>query len=154
MAIELSTAGAKFKYAVEATAGVRPTTGYTAIPGLKEIPGLNPEPATLETTTLDATGYKTYIPGLKDLGGALTFKANLSEEFKTAWEGLMTAYLAAKTAGKKTYFTVEIPGITEAIFLSGEPSALGMPTLGVDSVIETDVYITPTGEPSWETKAS
>ena len=35
MAINLSTAGIKLKYAVEATAGTRPTSGYKAISGAK-----------------------------------------------------------------------------------------------------------------------
>jgi len=154
MGIQLTTAGVLVKYAVEATAGVRPTTGYVTVPEIKEIPGLNPEPATLETTVLSATGYKTYVDGLKDLGGVLTFKANLTEEFKTAWETLMTAYTTAAAAGKKVHFTVEVPGITQSVFFTGNPSALGMPGMGVDQVLETDVYITPTGAPSWATKAT
>lgn len=154
MGIQLTTAGALFKYAVEATAGVKPTTGYTTIPEMKEIPSLNPEPATKETTVLSATAYKTYVTGLKDLGGALSFKANLTEEFKTIWEALMTAYTTAAAAGKKVHFAVEIPGITQAVFFTGEPSALGMPGLGVDAVLETDVYITPTGAPTWAAKAT
>ena len=81
MAIELSTAGIKMGYAVEETAGTMPTTGYTVIPSLKSIPSLNPAPDTLETTDLSQTEYKTYIDGLKDLGGALTFTANLTQEF-------------------------------------------------------------------------
>ena len=41
MANELSSAGVKLKYAVEATAGTRPTAGYTALGGLVEIPDIN-----------------------------------------------------------------------------------------------------------------
>ena len=50
MSIQLSTAGVTMKYAVEATSGTRPTTGYTEVPELKAIPEMNPEPDTLETT--------------------------------------------------------------------------------------------------------
>ena len=75
MGIAISTAGVTFGYAVEATAGTRPTTGYILIPDIKEIPEMNPEPETLESTTLAATEFKTYIEGLKDLGGALSFLA-------------------------------------------------------------------------------
>ena len=115
MGIRLSTAGISVKYAVEDSAGVRPTlaSAYTVIPEIKEIPEINPEPATLETTTLAETTYKTYIDGLKDLGGALTFLANFTEEFKTEWETLVTAYTTAKAAGKATWFLIDIPGITE-----------------------------------------
>ena len=79
MAINLSTAGIKLKYAVETTKGTRPTSGYTALTGAKSTPSLNPSPDTLETTTLDELEYKTYIDGLKDLGGALEFTFNLTQ---------------------------------------------------------------------------
>ena len=85
MAINLSTAGVQLWYAVEASAGTRPTSGYTRIYGIKSTPSLNPAPDTLETTTFDETEYKTYIDGLKDLGGALEFTFNLTEALNTAW---------------------------------------------------------------------
>ena len=91
-AINLSTAGIQLLYAVETTAGTRPTTGYTRIYGAKTTPSLNPSPETLETTTLDETEYKTYIDGLKDLGGALEFTFNLTQDLIDSWDALMTAY--------------------------------------------------------------
>ena len=72
MAIDLSTAGIQVAYCAEATAGTKPTTGWTKLTGIKSIPDFNPEPSSLETTTLDATEYRTYIPGLKDVGGVET----------------------------------------------------------------------------------
>lgn len=57
MAIELSTAGILLGYAVEQTAGTKPTA-FTQINGCKEPPGLHPEPSTLETTPLEATEWK------------------------------------------------------------------------------------------------
>ena len=82
MGIALSTAGVTIGYAVEETVGERPTTGYKNIPDVKSIPEMNPEPETLESTTLAETEYKTYIEGLKDLGGALSFTANLQLNLK------------------------------------------------------------------------
>lgn len=49
---EFSNAGIKIKYAVEATAGTRPTTNYTVIPGIKGTPDFNPAPSTLDVTDL------------------------------------------------------------------------------------------------------
>ena len=95
MALEISTAGVALKYAVETTAGTRPTTGYTAIPNIKETPDFNPEPSTLEVTDLSDLVWKRYIAGLKDPGGALSFTANLTSAFKTAWETLVSAAEAA-----------------------------------------------------------
>lgn len=151
-AINLSTAGIYLAYAVEATAGTRPTTGYTKISGAKSTPSLNPSPETLETTTLDETEYKTYIDGLKDLGGALEFTYNLTQELSDSWDDLMTAYETAKAAGKATWFTIVIPGLTESFFFTGNPSPMGLPETSVSSVLEITNYITPTNAPAKYTK--
>lgn len=147
MAINLSTAGVQLQYAVEATAGTRPTTGYTRIKGIKSTPSLNPSPDALETTTLDELEYKTYIDGLKDVGGAIEFTFNLTEELMTAWDTLMTAYETAKAAGKATWFTIVVPGLTDSFYFTGNPSAMGLPETSVNSVLEITNYITPTNAP-------
>lgn len=152
MSIRLSTAGITLKYAVESTKGTKPTTGYTEVPEIKEIPEINPEPSTLETTTLKETEYKTYIDGLKDLGGALTFVANLTDDFKTTWEEIMSKYETAKEGGKAVWWLIDIPGITEGCYFTGNPSNLGVPGASVDSVLEVNVYITPTNAPTWAAK--
>ena len=151
-AINLSTAGIYLAYAVEATKGTRPTSNYTRITGAKSTPSFNPAPETLETTTLDETEYKTYIDGLKDLGGALEFTFNMTEELVDQWATLMTAYNAAKEAGKRTWFEIVIPGLTKALFFPGNPSEMGLPETSVSSVLEATNYITPVGAPSFETK--
>lgn len=149
MAIDLSTAGVSIQYASEATAGTRPTSGYTKIPGIKAIPDLNPEPSSLETTTLDATEWKTYIPGLKDPGGALAFTANNTEAFHTAWAALVEAAATAKEAGKAVWFAVVIPGLTKSFYFAGDPSDLGLSAVEVDSVLEIEPYITPGKVAGW-----
>ena len=154
MGIALSTAGVTFGYAVETTANTRPTTGYTLIPDIKEIPEMNPEPETLETTVLSETEYKTYIEGLKDLGGALSFLANYTTELETAWAELVAAYKSAKEEGKSVWFEVKHPGLEKSVFFAGQPSAMGLPAMGVNAVLETNLYITPTNAPAWETKTT
>ena len=152
MAINLSTAGIQLAYAVETTAGTRPTTGYTRIYGVKSTPSFNPSPETLETTTLDETEYKTYIDGLKDLGGALEFTFNMTQELVTVWGNLMTAYTTAKNASKATWFVIIIPGIENALFFKGNPSKMGLPETSVNSVLEVTNYITPTNAPEFFAK--
>lgn len=154
MGIALSTAGVTFGYAVEETAGTRPTTGYKLIPDIKEIPEMNPEPETLETTVLSETEYKTYIEGLKDLGGALSFLANFTTDLETKWGELVAAYKTAKTSGKSVWFEVKHPGLEKSVFFTGQPSAMGLPAMGVNAVLETNLYITPTNAPIWETKTT
>ena len=147
MAINLSTAGIKLAYAVETTAGTRPVEGYTRIFGVKSTPDFNPAPDTLETTTLDELEYKTYIDGLKDIGGSVEFLFNLTQELMDSWDALMTAYTTAKASGKATWFTIVVPGLTDAFFFTGNPSELGLPEAGVNEVLEIPAYITPTNAP-------
>lgn len=146
-AINLSTAGVYLAYAVEETKGTRPTSGYTKLTGAKTTPSLNPSPETLETTTLDETEYKTYIDGLKDLGGALEFTFNLTEQLVTEWDALMVAYKTAKEQEKATWFTIVIPGLKDSFYFTGNPSEMGLPETSVSSVLEITNYITPTGAP-------
>lgn len=146
-AINLSTAGIKLGYAVEETKGTRPTAGYKQIVGVKSTPSLNPSPETLETTTLEETEYKTYIDGLKDLGGALEFTFNLTKDLITQWDALMTAYTTAKASEKSVWFEIYIPGLDDAYFFTGNPSEMGLPETSVSSVLEVTNYITPTAAP-------
>lgn len=151
-AINLSTAGVHLRYAVEETAGTRPTAAYIDLPGVKSTPSLNPAPETLDATTLNETEWMTYVDGLKDLGGALEFTFNLTELFITTWDALIEAYETAKASGKSCWFLIDIPGLSEGFFFRGNPAELGLPAIEVNSVLETTVYITPTGAPQRATK--
>lgn len=147
--IDLSTAGVHLKYAIEATAGERPTAAadYTDLPGVKSTPSLNPAPDALDATTLNNTQYKTYVEGLKDLGGSMEFTFNLTQELLDTWEELMTAFTAAKAAGKLAWFLIDIPGLTKGFYFRGSPASAGLPAIEVNQVLETTMYITPNGEP-------
>jgi len=152
--IDLSTIGVQLHYAVETEAGTRPTSGYTRIYGIKSTPSLNPAPDALETTTLDELEYKTYVDGLKDLGGALEFTFNLTESLIDAWDNLMEAYAIAKVSNLRTWFVIVVPGLTEAFYFPGNPSAMGLPETSVNTVLEITNYITPVGAPVKAAKPS
>ena len=154
MAIDLTTAGVHLKYAVETSAGTRPTTGYTDIPGVKSTPSLNPAPEALDATTLNEEEYIIYVQGLKDLGGSLEFNFNLTEAFLTAWSALVAAYETGKVSSKATWFEIMIPGLTNSVYFKGVPADAGLPAMEVNSVLETTAYITPTGEPTWAAKST
>ena len=147
MAINLSTIGVQLHYAVETEKGVMPTTGYTRIYGIKSTPSLNPAPDTIETTTLDELEYKTYVDGLKDLGGSLEFLFNLTEDLIGKWDDLMTAYETGKANELRTWFVIVIPGLSDAFYFPGNPSPMGLPETSVGAVLEITNYITPVGAP-------
>ncbi|MBO5969034.1 MAG: hypothetical protein J6S14_11120 [Clostridia bacterium] len=152
--IALSTAGVTIGYAVEATAGERPSSGYALIPDIKEIPDFNPEPETHEATDLEETEYKFYVQGLKDIGGALGFKANFTEKLQGIWEEVVEAHKTNIESGKRVWFEIKHPKLAKSVFFPGEPAAMGLPGMSVNGVLETTVYITPSGAPEWNTKTT
>ena len=146
MANALSTAGMLVKYAVEATAGTRPTASYTTIPGCKAIPEIFNDPNTLQSTPLSATKNHTYIPGLNDSGGSIALTVNDYPEFRTAWETCVTAY-AGLTGGKQMWFEIYYPDSNmDSFYFPGEPLALGFGGADVDSVLENNANILPQGD--------
>lgn len=147
MANAVSTAGMLVKYAVEATAGTRPTSGYTTIPGVKAIPALFNDPNMLQSTPLSATKNHTYIAGLNDSGGAVQLTVNDYAEFRTAWEACITAY-AGLTGGKQMWFELAYQDGSnlESFYFPGEPLPLGFGGADVDAVLENNMNISPTGD--------
>ena len=150
MGIALSTIGVKVSYAVETTKGTRPTTGFKHIPDLKSIPSINPAPNTADATTFDNTEYTSYVQLLKDIGGALEITANFTQELFDTWEELVTAYETAIAQGKETWICFDIPGFDKAAFVTVQPARMGIPEASANALLETTVFITPTGEPVFE----
>lgn len=147
MGIALTTAGVTLRYAVETVKGTRPTSGYKIIPDIKSTPEFNPEPESLETTTLAETEFKTYTPALKDLGGALPFTANYTNEFITSWGEVVSAYDEAVVEEKAVWFEINHPKLENSLYINGKPSELGLPAMEVNSVMEISAYITPLAAP-------
>lgn len=152
MSERLSTAGMSLVYAVEATKGTRPTSGYKAIPEIKSMPSFNPAPNTIDSTTLAETEYMTYVKGLKDLGGALEYGANLTEDLIDFWEDLLSEHETASAEGKAMWFAVVHPKLSKATFYVGEPAPLGFNEAEVGAMAETTLYITPNSAPIMDAK--
>lgn len=144
------TAGIKLSYGVETTAGTKPST-FVDINGITEIPEIGAAPETYEDTTLDNLEYKTYIDGLKDTGGALAFTANDSPAFRTQITTLISAQKTAMNSGKKVWFRIKVPApISQSMYFTGKATPLGFGGAGINAVLTTTLYVTPTGEPKWE----
>ena len=150
MGIALSTIGIKVSYAVESTKGTRPTAGYKHIPDLKSIPSINPAPNTADATTFDNLEYTSYVQLLKDIGGALEISANFTQELFEVWDGMVDAYEAGIKDGKETWICFEIPGFEKSAFVTVQPARMGIPEASANALLETTVFITPTGEPVFE----
>lgn len=148
MANAVSTAGMIVKYAAEATAGTRPTSGYVTIPGVKAIPAIFNDPNMLQSTPLSATKNHTYIQGLNDSGGSIQFTVNDYEEFRDAWETCVAAYATAAAADKGMWFEIAYQSGSglDSFYFPGEPLPLGFGGADVDSVLENNMNIAPQGD--------
>lgn len=74
---------------------------YNKIPGLNNIPDILSEPDTVESTTFDNLKYRSYVPGLQDLG-TLTFGFNLADPNATA--NIKVVHDLANAAGDPSYW--------------------------------------------------
>lgn len=74
---------------------------YTALVGLNSIPDILNEPDTVESTTFDNVKYRSYVPGLQDLG-TLTFGFNLEDPTATA--NIKVIHDMANAVGDPSYF--------------------------------------------------
>ena len=155
MALEFSSAGVQIRYCVETSAGSRPTTGYKVIPSIKSSPDFNAEPSQLDVTDFSDKVWKRSIAGLRDVGGAIAFTANMTASFKTAWNSLISAYTTGRgsTPAKSTWFEVAIPNF-DSFYFSGEPIELGIKGMDVDSVVEADGYVVPNQIFGWGTSST
>lgn len=152
MALEFNTIGVKLGYCVEASAGTRPTTGYTNIPDIKSIPAIDLTPSKLEVTNL-IDKYRRFITGVLDAGDSIDVNANLTATLKTAWASLVSAAASAWTSQKSTWFEISIPNF-DSFYFAGIPTEMGVNELGVDAVAETSLHIIPNQIAGWATASS
>lgn len=151
MALEILSAGMAVKWAVETTAGTRPTTGYAALVGVKSISEDNEAPNTIQTTPLSATKRHTYILGLQGGDGAQQLTVNDYADFRTSWDAMYEAYETAKAAGKALWIEYAYPAgyNMESYYYTAIPSALAFGGAEVDAVLENNVYLVQTNEPQF-----
>ena len=143
MALEFSTAGFKFLYATEATAGTKPSS-FTEIPDVVSLSELSLAQQTADVTTINQTVCHQYIEVLPDAGGTYSLTVNLTSSFKTLWTTLRTAAATAWAAGKATWFEIKYPatsGYTDAFFFKGMPGQLGAPAVEVGTATQGSVTI-------------
>lgn len=150
MALELTTVGAKVAYAVETTAGTRPTTNFIDLEGMTEAPELG-----LSTSTLDCSDLSDkitrYVNGRQDPGGEKAFKANNTPAFRQRWAECVSAYETAKASGKQMYFAYIVEGDTDAFYWKGIPVPLGSDGLAGNSIYTCSPKVICTGVDGYET---
>lgn len=149
-----STIGMKVFYAVEQTAGTKPTaaSAYTQIPGIKEIPGLGEEATAIDVTPLEELEFMRYVAGLKDTGGNIAFVANNTNAFQTAWTTLVSAYQTGIADDKNTWFCITHPNLENAFYFTGEPVNLGLSAASVNEALNANANVVAGEVTGWAAK--
>lgn len=151
MNLPILSAKMAVKWAVEATAGTRPTTGYTVLDGVKSIASDNEAPNTVQTTELKDWPAHTFIPGLRGGNGVLSVTVNDYDKFRTSYAALMTAYETAAAAGKALWIEYAYPPESgmDSYYYTAIPSPLGFGGAEVDGVVENAAYFVRTNQPAF-----
>ena len=115
----ISTVGSLTGYAVETTAGAKPTT-------FKMLHRINAsDEIAIETETIDASALEDMIErtiaGRGSTGGTFGVTVNVTDETITEWETLIQEYETAKTAGKAMWYEEYFPSLEKAFFTKIEP---------------------------------
>ena len=154
MANELSTLGITVHYAVETSAGTRPTSGYTKVAHIKAIPDFAPAPSGIDVTDLEETHNRQYVPGLVDYGDSIGFTANLTSDLIDTWDACVAAADTAWQSGLSTWWEIKIPKLGKSYFFTGLPVDLGIAAAEVNAALETNCYITPQVFDGFQTPSS
>lgn len=115
----ISTLGSLTGYAVETTAGVKPTT-------FKMLHRINAsDEIAIETETIDASALEDMIErtiaGRGSTGGTFGVTVNVTDETITEWETLIQEYETAKPTGKAMWYEEYFPSLKKAFFTKIEP---------------------------------
>ena len=159
MAGEISTAGIKIKYAVESTAGTRPTTGYLEKAAgstlniadyVTGISGLGAEFEQYDVTPLSETSRHRYIKGLQNNDGNISFSCNINPISRTDWNAIVTVY-AALTGGKGMWWEITLPGDTQSVFFRAEPCEMRFPDVEAAQAVQGAVQLIENQYAGWVT---
>ncbi len=134
--MDLSTIGVKFGWAVETTAGTKPTA-FTWIKRCSKIAGINITKDKIDVTCFE-DAIKQYIGGVSDTGGDWNLNFNGSKDFITAWNALLDASEAAREDGKATWGNIFIPNFG-SYFVKFEPGEIPMPDLEPGSKLDMQI---------------
>lgn len=162
MAGEISSAGITIKYAVEATAGTRPTTGYLEKASgatlniadyVTGISGLTAEFEQYDVTPLAETRRHRFVKGLQNNDGNLSLNCNINPTSRSDWNAIVTQY-EALTGGKGMWFEFTLPGDTQSVFFRGEPCEMGFPDVEAASAVQGAIQIIENQYSGWTAKST
>lgn len=115
----ISTLGVKIGYAVESTAGTKPTA-FTQLERVNSIGGI-----TVDTEQIDASALEDevsrYVAGRQDTGGTWNLTFNMSDEVVSELDTMIKAYEAVKGTDKKMWFVIWSPFLAKSFYVVAQP---------------------------------
>lgn len=115
----ISTLGITFGYAMETTAGTKPSA-FKQLNRINSIGGINIENEQIDASALEDL-VSRYIQGRGDTGGTFPVGVNYTNETLEEWEEVISDYNAAKGTGKRMWFQTIIPGFEKSEFVVAQP---------------------------------
>jgi len=115
----ISTLGIEFGYALETTAGTKPTA-FTKLTRINSIGGIE-----LSTEQIDASALEDYvtryIAGRQDTGGEWTVTINPTDDTIAEWNTLIDAYENRADKNLSMWWVVWSPYLTKSFYVVAEP---------------------------------
>lgn len=137
----LSTLGIKLGYAVEASAGVKPST-FTWLERCNSIGGISLPTEQIDASALEDAVTK-YVSGRQDTGGEWTVTFNLTDEVYGQLSDMITASENAAENSLGTWFEVWAPNLTNGFFVVAQPpKKLPMPEMGQNELQTIELSFT------------
>ena len=150
--IEISSVGARVRFAFEATAGTRPTYGYCDIPDVSEAPSQE-----LSLETIDASNISDYItryiPGRQDPGGDQSFTLNHTDRVVGFWANFVKDAVSKEASGKRCWFEYWFPAAKKTYFWAGMPKQLGTSGIAQNELDTIPAHAVLTDWAGWEDKS-
>ena len=126
MAHEITTVGARLKYAFETSghSGERPTSGYVTLANVTEAPEVQ---MSLETIDVSNTQDETtrYTPGRQDPGGEKQITMNHTDDGIEAWNTLVALAETNKANNLRCWWEYRYPNARNSYFFCGTPRKIG-----------------------------
>lgn len=118
----ISTVGALVGYAIETTAGTKPTT-FKLLHRINATDEISIETETIDASALEDEVERT-IAGRGSTGGTFGVTVNVTDETITEWENIISEYDTAKKSGKAMWYEEYFPALQKAFFTKVEPPAV------------------------------
>lgn len=148
--LPLTTIGLKIGWAVETTAGVRPTTGYKRLHGIYTSPDLNIAPSTTDRTSFDETKFTLKAPLLPEIPDTMDYGMRYGKQAKKDWDAMCDAYETAREKGLEIWIVEDVPDdedddFDNAYFYTVQPLRIKKPAFEANTGIDATAYAVWTG---------